>query len=283
MSLQDWDSELAAVAAEMQSLGAALAAGPRRARRTLIGRKIRAVRERARLAHAFSRLTALTGRDLLLLPGDKALLHWGRIYTERAKEHDALRAQVLTKNLWLKLVRVRAGSGDLLEGDDLVALSVRQARVGKTERYLGDSLRAVRGQQIRLIAAYHHLAVAKANREAAACMTGSLRDPSPAVEAALGAFLLHLTAGARGVKGSAEFVALHQRYAAKALTLMSQCRNAVLGRTGRENPAPKALERFKAAVRQLDELDADIASAYRAAVPAIARPKLVQRRPGTGK
>ncbi len=285
MSMQDWDDELETITAEVHRLAAAQRDGSRAmGRRTLVARKVDAVQAQIKLDRALDRLRTLTQKDLLLLPRDKAVLHWGRIYTGKAAGHMELLGRVLTKNLWLKLVTLR--SGELLDGDQLVGLSVRSANLGKTERYLRGALEAVTKQQRQLVATYHTLAVEKANREAAACMSGRLgltwadAAASP-VTNALTSFFMHLTAGTRGDAAARAFFEVHRRYEGKAHALMNLCRNTVLnrGKNPGHKPHPKAMDKFAAAMRQLDDLEAGVKGAYQEIIrdqAPKARPRVVK-------
>lgn len=277
MSMQDWDEELSRVAAEAQRLAAASAEVRKVRRRTLVSSQMRCDQAQIRLALAFERISRLVTKDLLLLPRERAVIHWGRIYAERATAHMEMLGKVLSKNLWLKLVRVRAGG--LIEGDDLVGLSVRQANSAKTERYLEEALKSLRSSRASLVASYHELAVEKANKEAAACMAGRLGlTPEDAAQsptsAALTSFFMHLTAGVRGDAAARRFFDLHERYASRTQNLMSLCRSVLLGRTKDPShvPSPKALSRFQSSLRQLGDLESGVRAAYGTIVQDAAPP-----------
>lgn len=288
MSLMDWDSELASMSSKLQHLLATERDGRKAQRRGLVFNRVGIVQAQAKLDHVLDGLKNLTQRDLLLLPREKAVLHWGRIYTERAASHWQLLGRVLTKNLWLKLVTLR--SGELLDGDQLVGLSVRKANLSKTERYLRSAIDTVKQQQRELAKAYHQLGVEMSNREAACCMTGRLgldaKDvaASPALRA-LTSYFMHLTAGVRGDAATQRFLTLHQTYENKALTLMNQCRTSILNNG--DDPAQalnsKTSDKFEAAMRQLDELEAGVKVAYQAVVldqAPKARPRIITEAAG---
>jgi hypothetical protein len=274
MSMLDWDNELASIAAEAQGLLASQRESRKEQRRALVALKVDAVQAQLKLENALERLKRFAQKDLLLLPREKAVLHFGRIYCERAAAHMDVLGKVLTKNLWLKLVTLR--SGDVLDGDELVGLSVRQANLGKTERYLKGALAAVKKQQTELVATYHALAVEKQNREAAACMAARLGGGDP-ISGALAAYFMRLTAAARGDAAAKRFFDLHQRYEGKAKTLMGLCRNSVLKAQG---PSPKESEKLASAMRQLDELESGVKAAYQEIVQdqaPKARPTLIRK------
>ncbi len=282
-----WDHELAAMELEIASLAQSSGHGPRTARRDLLSRKTTALRAAARLERVLKALEQLTAKELLLLPREKALFHWTKTYAERLRAHAARRGDVMTKNHWLRLVRARLAIGvarvdGISVGDDLVGLSIRKASLGKTETYLDGQLTLVKKEQRRLVEAYHELAVEHANREASRALGARLGETwddareSPILRG-LADFLAELTAGVRGDAAASRFLAVHGRYAQKSATMMSFCRDLVLGKA--RGGAERTDERLRRAVRQLSDLEDEVQVAYaeiRAARLPEARPVLPQ-------
>ncbi len=226
-----------------------------------------------------------------LPPRQQALLHWGRMYLEQAESFTALKTKLLTRGLWLKLIKARLlgpgtpPSGDI-DGDELVGLAVRVANLEKTEKHLASTLDTLLTRRQDLTTHYHSLEVITANRSAGHSL--NYRLGVNVVDALRSRTLQNLATYVRPEFGSAERRSAAseaaQRYRDKSSSLLGLCRSLVLSRL--RDPAAKSNERvadkFSQAMRQLDDLERDARTAYLQAdapAPAVrtARPKVIGR------
>ena len=300
MKLTSWDARLTSLTDEVENVIAATRQSTKAGRTTLIERKVAVVQAGMRLDRVLRRIHRVMSREHMLLPRDRAFLDLCQKYWDVATRRAQVEREVLDSNLWLRLLRARIVSGlshggnsaaaSFLDGDELVTLSVRHANFAKTERRLKSAWRDLDGEQRALVARYHELAVEKANRQASQSMGGRLGEDLAAAldgpnHAALAGYLRGLFLIAAGGDARAAFTRLEELYADKARSVVSACRNFVLGDklAGPKRRKERGMMRMNAALRQLEDLEKDLQSSYSEhlgphGTPAEICPNLVQSR-----
>lgn len=133
--LKDWDDELALVASEIAHLRGAHGKTRLTGDKAIVAKRVAIVQAQMELDRSFDRIRKLTQRDFMLLPRERALVHWASLYLEAATKVFALTTKIGTRNLWLRLVRTRLASPsssdaasqdlDTAQQEDLASLAVR--------------------------------------------------------------------------------------------------------------------------------------------------------------
>ncbi len=248
-----------------------------------------AIQQHLTLERNFERLKKLTSRDMLLLPRERTMVHWGAVFLARAETYVTVRSRLMARSLWVKLIKTRLlGPGGQvtgsLEDDDLVALSVRQTNLAKTEAYLAEALTKLRQRRRDLVALYEQRGVAEANRTAALTLQARLGATagdalaSPPVRA-LGEYVKTAAAPITAQAAKQRLDSAVNRGAERTSGLLAACRNLVIARL--KDPgvgvSARSQGRFKAVMQQLDDLEDETREAYGqilGTAPAAARLKV---------
>ena len=290
--LADWDNELAVITKDLETLKTAHGKRKLTGAKALVARKVSIIQLTVQVERNLERLRRLVEREVLLLPREKALVHGARLYLERSQTFLKQRSDLLARGLWLKLIKTRllgAGDrpGDAATADDLIALAVRQESLGKTERYLAETLVKLRQRRRDLIARYEALGVAEANRTASQTLRGRLgQSPDEALASppmrALASYVKTATAPVSAPEADARVKDLGLKLGEKTDGLLQACRSLIVARLKDPGARPggRTFDRFESTMQQLDELADETRRAYDQMVgqaPATARPILVQK------
>ena len=108
MSLVDWDNELTVVSSELATIREAHTRTRMTGNKALVARKVAIIQMQINVERNFARIKKLVGRDLMLMPRERTLVHWSQVFLEHAEKFHALRSKLLTRGLWLKLIMTRA-------------------------------------------------------------------------------------------------------------------------------------------------------------------------------
>lgn len=304
-STDEWDQELEIVAREIATVRSAHTRARSPSNRTLIARKITIIQAQINLERAIERIRKLTSRDYLLLPREKTLLHWGQFYVEKLTATFSGQTKLLTKSLWLKLIKTRISGPDAkpattIEPDDLIALAIRQQSLQKTEKFLADRLVELRIKKKDLMRRYEEFSIAEANRIASGSLAGRLgATPADAINSpemkALGLYVQHLSSLVRETNIPALDRA-QQKFEKKAARVLDEAKQMVLDvihNTGEDNASTIAISsedrklgEFQMAMLELSELEAETREAYDQflqSTPEEARPHVVAKRHGPRK
>lgn len=303
-SPDEWDQELEVVAREIETVRAAHGRSRLSENRTLIARKISIIQAQINLERSIERIKKLTGRDYLLLPREKTLLYWGQAYVDKLQATFATQSKLLTKSLWLKLIKTRIAGPDAkpatdIDPDDLVALAIRQQSLQKTEQFLTSRLVTLRAKKKDLVRRYEDFGIAEANRTASGCLAGRLgATPEDALHSptmkALALYVQQLAAILREDDEPA-LERVHRKLEKKAARLVDEAKDMVIGAARSPSAGPgvfaipspdRALSEFQMAMLELSELEAETREAYDSflhAAPAEARPQVVAKRQGPRK
>lgn len=292
MSLKEWDKELECVAREIKTVQAEHAKSRMNGNKALIVRKVAIIQTQLSFERSISLIKKLTERDYLLLPHEKTLVHFGTVYLDKVQKVFALRTNLLTKTLWVKLIKTRLTGPELtdsthLDADDLVELSLRQANLTKTESYLAKTLVKLRRQRKQLVHDYEQLGIVDANRQASGTLYGRLGlTPEDALQSpelmALQSYLRRITTPLTAPKADRRHRLAQDKYAKETANLIGAARNFVLGafKTPDTRPSPRDLDRFQQAMRELGELEVETRRAFELIgeqLPEPARPILMQK------
>lgn len=267
MSLADWDDELAVVAKEIDTVKAEHGRTRLHGNRALMARKVSIIQSQLNVERNFAKLKKLLGREMMLLPRERTMMHWAGVFVDRAEKFHQLRSKLLTRGLWVKLIMTRAlgESGknvSEVDADDLVALSIRQDNLSKTEKYLSESLTKLRERRKSLVTRYEQLGIADANRTASQSMAGRLgMTPEHALNGpgvkALGSYVKSAAAPLAAQSMEKKISGMERRIERRTLGLYSIVKSVIFSRM--EDPAARphsrAVDKFHDAMRQLDELE----------------------------
>lgn len=267
MSMLDWDEELAVVAKEIDSVRASRAGARFGGKKGMIAKNVAIIQAQMNVDRNFARLKKLTGREMMLLPRERTMVHWAEVFLDRAEKFHQLRTKLLTRGLWIKLIMTRAlgESGKHsteLDADDLVALSIRQDNLSKTEKYLTDSLAKLMDRRKKLVTRYEQLGVADANRSASLSMAGRLgKTPEDALTGpgvkALSRYVKGATVPLNAQAMEQKIHGMERRIERRSDGLLGICKAVILSRleNPKARPCQRALGKFHDAMRQLDELE----------------------------
>ncbi len=267
MSLTEWDDELAIVAKEIETVKAAHGKTRLQGNRGLIARKVSIIQSQLNVERNFAKLKKLLGREMMLLPRERTMMHWAEVFVDRAEKFHQLRSKLLTRGLWVKLIMTRAlgESGknvSELDADDLVALSIRQDNLSKTEKYLSESLAKLKERRKSLVTRYEQLGIADANRTASQSMASRLgRTPEDALRGpgvkALASYVRGAAAPLAAHSVEKKIIGMERRIERRTQGLFAIVKSVIFSRM--ENPAARpssrAVDKFHDAMRQLDELE----------------------------
>ena len=263
----DWDQELEIVERELKTVRSTYGRERLSGHRALIARKITIIQSQINLERTIERIRKLTSRDYLLLPREKTLLHWGQIYVDKLASMFGTQSKLLTKSLWLKLIKTRIAGPDAkptaeIEPDDLVALAIRQQNLQKTERFLSDRLVKLRLKKKSLIQRYETFGVAESNRFASGSLAGRLgATPTDALGSpeikALGLYVQQLVSLAREDEDPV-MDRIQRTFEKKAARLVEDAKDMIIGAVkdqGRTHfapvtrpPSPHHLNEFRIAM-----------------------------------
>ena len=265
--LRDWDDELASLAEEINILTTKHVKEGIKQNRGLIARKIATIQSQLKIDRTIKRLKSFCEREFLLLPREKALLHWSGIFTEKVEAYYTLKQENLTKNLWLKLIRTRVNGSEQspfsnFDQDDLVSLSVRHANFAKTEKYLGELLIKKREQKRAAVQKYQELTVALANRGSANTLQGRLGTDlihalkNPMLKT-IGRAITHMASTLHNSEHLSERHSLNNQFQKKSDSVLAVCRKYVLaGKTDPSwTPSAKAMGRVEKVIAKLNSLE----------------------------
>jgi hypothetical protein len=288
MSLAEWDEELAVVAKEIETVKATHGKTRLAGNRGLVARKVSIIQAQLNVERNFAKLKKLIGREMLLLPRERTMVHWTEVFVDRAEKFHQLRSKLLSRGLWVKLIMTRAlgengKNASELDADDLVALSIRQDNLSKTEKYLSDSLLKLKERRKSLVTRYEQLGIADANRTASLSMASRLgRNPEDALNGpgvkALGSYVK--SAAAPLTAQSIEKISgMEHRIERRTDGLFAICKAVIFSRMEDPGakPSSRAVDKFHDAMRQLDELEDDTREAMDEilrATPSEAHPRL---------
>jgi hypothetical protein len=265
--MNDWDEELAALAAEVNALTTKHYKTRIKQSRGLIARKIATIQSQLKIEKSIKRLKSLCEREFLLLPREKALLHWSGIFTEKVENYYKLKQENLIKSLWLKLIRTRVNGSEQspftnFDQDDLISLSVRHANFAKTEKYLGELLIKKSEQKAEAVKKYQELTIAQINRSSANTLQGRLgRDLKHALKnplmKTLGRALVEMTSSLHSQELNEERHAANSRLEKRSDSVLAVCRKFVLA--GKSDPtwtpSSKALDRIEQVISKLNSIE----------------------------
>lgn len=289
---REWERELDAIRADIDAIRAAHSRSRLAGNKSLIARKIAIIQGQLQLERHIESLQQIAGRDHLLLPRERAMVHGAKQYVERLQNLVSIRTRILTRSLWLQLIKTRMmgddgkAPGDI-DADDLVALSIRLSSLKKTEQYLGDTLTRLRQRRRELTYNYDQLGVIDANRTAAQSFASRLGATS--AEALRSPTLKALAHWLKTVAAPISARAAQERLSAmdvqgeeQAATGLDMARSLVTNRLHDPQAvmAPRHLETFQAAMAELDALEKQTRQAYDqilAHAPAASPPILVQK------
>lgn len=289
--IHDWDLELDKLTQEVSSLAADQLKSKATRNKGLVARKMATIQSQLKIEKMFRRIRSFCEREFLLLPKEKALLHWSGIFLEKIEKYYELKQRNLTRSLWLKLIRTRiAGPGQspfaAFDQDDIISLSLRHAALLKSEKYLADALIRKEEEKQEAIERYRQLTVAQENRISAASMQGRLGTDldhaltNPLVNH-LGRAMIELAASLHNPQQSALLADLGLKYDRGTKSLLELCEKTALHRKADPTwmPTAKMMDRVQKTFKKLDKLeDASRASFNELMTPEIAtsRPKIVQ-------
>ena len=265
--MHDWDEELTLLAAEVNTLTNKHLKERIKQNRGLIARKVATIQSQLKIDKTLRRLKSFCEREFLLLPREKALLHWSGIFTETVEKYYVLKQENLTKNLWLKLIRTRVNGSEQspfsnFDQDDLVSLSVRHANFAKTEKYLGELLVKKREQKRAAIQRYQELTVAQINKSSANTLQGRLGTDlkhalkNPLVNS-IGRSIMQRTTKIHADGTISEREALNNKFKKNSDSVLAVCRKYVLAGNSDPSwtPSAKAMGRVEKVIAKLNSLE----------------------------
>jgi hypothetical protein len=294
-AMEEWDHELATVAREVSSLASGHLRSNASRNKGLVSRKMATIQAQLKIERMFRRIRSLCEREFLLLPKEKALLHWSGVFLEKVEKYYELKQCNLTRNLWLKLIRTRIGGPEQahftsFDQDDIVSLSLRHAALIKSEKYLGDALVRKHEQKAEAVRRYQQLSIAHENKSSAVSMQGrlgidlehSLTNP---VVNYLGRAMIEMTAPVHAPERSTLVAAFSEKYDHGCESLMQICEKAAVNRKSNPDwmPSPKNMNRVQATLKKLDKLEQASEEAIKGLMsPAVPVSRLKITRSGTG-
>ncbi len=246
-----WDFEVRQIADELVYIKHRVLHDRSRSYYKLVNLKIGVVRLHLQLERALERLKGFTGRELLLLPRDSALIKWSRIFVDKTLLFFRLNHDLKSKTLWVNLLSAKlAGHGPNPPGrgeagidltDDLLELPLRYKALCQTESQLLQTIAQRKQVILRLTGEYHAQQVAQSNREALQTLNGRLGTnfensrKSPYIKA-LGRLLVFALAP---IKNPEKYSLLEQLLADQdnlQQHILGVCREIAGARDRRENP-----------------------------------------------
>lgn len=289
--LNDWDQEFAIIAREVNTLVTDHLKNRVSRNKGLVTRKMATIQSQLKIEKMLKRIRSFCEREFLLLPKEKALVHWSEVFLHRVENYYELKQKNLTRALWLKLIRTRISGPDKaaftnFDNDDLITLSLRHAALLKTEKFLGDAIVRKRRQKKEAIARYQELTIAQENRTSAASMQSRLgsdldhamRNP---IVTALGRALIELSASLHRETKKRQLTELELKYSRRTQSVMEICQKFAVN--SHQDPdwnlPPRLMDRVGRTLRKLGELEEATRNSYNELLsgefPAI-HPKIVQ-------
>ena len=288
--MDDWDEELIAIAREVHTLATEQAKQKSIHKNGLITRKMATIQSQLKIEKMISRIKAFCEREFLLLPKEKALLHWSKIFLENVEKYYELKQKNLTKSLWIRLIRTRIVGPDHtpfsnFDNDDLIALSIRHSNLAKTEKYLGEAIVKKRGQKKDAIKRYQQLTIAQENRYSATTMQGrlginlehALRNP---VINSIGKAVLQSSASIHSDDRYKHANDLESKYSQRSASVLAICRKYAINTQSDPNWAPsdKVIGRVEKVMKNLNKLEQSTEATYKEIISAnfpTSHPKIV--------
>jgi hypothetical protein len=175
MNIADWDRQFERLANECDVLIDHQSKSQVSHDRAFTLRTMAIMQEQDLLNQRLDALRNLAGRDVFLLPREKAMVHGVRTLLERIDEYATVRNDILTQGLWFNLLKTRLlgpqnnrkNKTDIYASEDLVTLSLRNRNLAATETYLESRLVQLDQRRRELTTAYQQLDLEDANRIAA--------------------------------------------------------------------------------------------------------------------
>ncbi len=257
--LHDWDRDVSVIKAEITGLLARQKPSQHTGIRALLIRKIKLIQLEIDLDRAYEKLSALSGRDYLLLPKERTLLHWTRIFLEQAGKLRALRADVASRSLWLGLLETRLlgkKGGESVGTSELMEMSIRKANLLKTERYLGDALVKLKARRLGLVKRYEQLEIFDANQTASMTLgyrlgSGVQNAFESPILTILGDYIKTGVMPVIAFKEAEKARKLEERYLRDSQNLKTKVVNTAI-----------SAKKFEQAMKQLEDLELETLSAY---------------------
>ena len=175
MNIADWDRQFERLANECDVLIDHQSKSQVSHDRAFTLRTMAIMQEQDLLNQRLDALRNLAGRDVFLLPREKAMVHGVRTLLERIDEYATVRNDILAQGLWFNLLKtrllgpqnIRKNKTDIYASEDLVTLSLRNRNLAATETYLESRLVQLDQRRRELTTAYQQLDLEDANRIAA--------------------------------------------------------------------------------------------------------------------
>lgn len=289
-AMNDWDEELAVIAKEVHMVTSDQMRAKISRNKGLIARKMATIQSQIKIEKMLRRIKGFCEREFLLLPKEKALLHWSKTLHEKIGQYYALKQKNMTKSLWINLIRTRI-VGPLqsttvsFDSDDLLTLSIRHANLLKTEKLLGETLVKKGAHRKDAISRYEQLAIAHANRQSATTMQArlgtnlshALRNP---VMQSIGRSVVQLSASIHNPVHQNQTQTLENRLHRRSSSVLDFCRSYTISSKNDPHwqPSPKVMGRAENAVKKLNDLERTIQDSLSEINPAnvpLSRPKFV--------
>ena len=175
MNIADWDRQFELLANECDVLIDHHSKSQVSHDRAFTLRTMSIMQEQDLLDRRLDDLRTLAGRDVFLLPREKAMVHGVRTLLDRIKEFATVRNDIVTQGLWFNLLKTRLlgpqnnhkNNNDIKTNEDLVTLSLRNRNLTATETYLESRLVQLDQRRRELTTAYQQLDLEDSNRIAA--------------------------------------------------------------------------------------------------------------------
>ncbi len=267
MAAHDWDHEVEQLGAEIELLRRSAAGGRGDSLAQLGEKRLSIAEKQASLSSALERTVQLAQRQEFLTLQEKSLVWWATQYAGKLHAWYSARSKLLTRMLWIKLIRTRlSGVDDAddfgFETEQLIDLATRHTELEKTEKHLRDAWKDVKGRQSALMLRYNMTGVAWSNKVASLSLQGRLGVDvpdalqSPAVLALVE--LLTERVDASPVADDEWLARVRGEFSEEAGSLINACKNLVLAKFGiRKAERPEKLEqRLRSAARKLERVSA---------------------------
>lgn len=301
MKKDPWDQEMAMVLADLQRLTKSGYLLDYAQNRHLASQHQKLVKLNMDIDQHLDYLGRVLERPLTLGPREKAMVHWGRLYVEKARHFHQMRQKIFGKTLWIKLIRARLFGLELspkenqrdVDSEDLVALALKQNQLRKMEADLKTRLKKLDQVKQSLKNDYEHLAIRQANFLASRAYSSprqgrTFESPSPGGLALIGKALRREAAILSSTIDRQEMRHSLHEFATKTEWLLGHCGGlATAGTSGTTPPGDTlAPHEFRKAVVELTHLEAKVegllAKDRALEIPPM-RPILVRNPPKTDK
>jgi hypothetical protein len=257
----EWDRDIAILNKEVSDLLRSHRPTHDHGARGLILRKVKLIQGEIDCDRNVERLVAHSARDYLLLPRERAFLHWTRIFLEQVGKLRALRSEVASRGLWLGLLQTRLLGTKVTAGlgaSELMEMSIRRANLLKTEKYLAELLVKLKARRLELVRRYETLPIADANQLASQSLSYRLgKDLEDALQSPilsiLGQYLITRTYPVIAPEQTAKVRKLEEKFKRDERLIKARVVGDRKGLTS---------DKFERALKQLDDLQRDTLAAY---------------------